>query len=130
MEDDDLKILRERLLARRTELMTQGDIGVDPNRPSAVEHADEDEQPLNEMNQAIASRRNRVRVEELRKIEAALERMTADPEEFGLCLDCDEPIPVRRLELMPWATLCVPCQQKRSGPRHDGRRRHLRDFDD
>ncbi|RAL23029.1 conjugal transfer protein TraR [Lujinxingia litoralis] len=130
MEEEELQALREKLLARRRELLTQGDLSVDPNRPTPVEHADEDEQPLNEMNQVIASKRNRARVDELRKIEAALQRMAADPEEFGLCLDCDEPIPVRRLELMPWATLCVPCQTKRSGPRRDGRRRHLRDFDD
>jgi DnaK suppressor protein len=31
---------------------------------------------------------------------------------YGTCEHCEEPIPRRRLEAMPWARLCVPCQTK------------------
>jgi len=29
---------------------------------------------------------------------------------YGLCADCSQPIPPRRLEALPFATLCVTCQ--------------------
>jgi DnaK suppressor protein len=31
---------------------------------------------------------------------------------YGLCLDCGEPISVKRLSAMPWARLCLECQEK------------------
>jgi DnaK suppressor protein len=32
---------------------------------------------------------------------------------YGLCRVCGERIPRRRLEVLPTATLCVPCQEQR-----------------
>lgn len=32
---------------------------------------------------------------------------------YGLCRECGAAIPRRRLEAMPTATLCVPCQERR-----------------
>ncbi len=32
---------------------------------------------------------------------------------YGLCRACGERIPRRRLEVLPTATLCVPCQEQR-----------------
>ena len=29
---------------------------------------------------------------------------------YGVCESCDKPIPPRRLDAVPWARLCVPCQ--------------------
>ena len=31
---------------------------------------------------------------------------------YGLCERCEEPIPRRRLDVIPWARLCVPCQSE------------------
>ena len=36
---------------------------------------------------------------------------------FGRCTECEEPIPEKRLELMPYVELCVECQQATDGPR-------------
>ncbi|MCP4715287.1 MAG: hypothetical protein GY868_09235, partial [Deltaproteobacteria bacterium] len=39
--------------------------------------------------------------------------MIDDPD-FGLCAECGEPIPFKRLMIMPGSTLCVGCAgQKR-----------------
>ena len=130
MDDNERKELRNHLLERRRELIEAGDLKAGPNRRMSLEQPDEDEQPLNEMNQVILSRRNRVRTEELAGIEAALRRMQDEPEEYGRCLDCDEFIPVGRLRLMPWAQRCVACETKHSGGPSDGRRRHALDFID
>ncbi len=47
--------------------------------------------------------------EELERIESLIQRVQMD-EEFGLCEECGERIPQKRLMIVPEATLCVPCQ--------------------
>ena len=47
--------------------------------------------------------------EELEKIDSLIQRVQLD-EEFGLCEECGERIPQKRLLIVPEATLCVPCQ--------------------
>jgi len=47
--------------------------------------------------------------EELERIESLIQRVQLD-EEFGLCEECGERIPQKRLLIVPEATLCVPCQ--------------------
>jgi DnaK suppressor protein len=32
--------------------------------------------------------------------------------EYGVCQECGEPINPKRLEAIPWTTLCVRCQEK------------------
>ena len=119
---------REKLLAMRAEILSQGDVAIEPTRgdPAAV-GGDEDEQALSEMNQVIASRRNRMRTGDLGRIQAALKRLEDSPDEFGLCSDCGEPIG-KRLDLLPFVELCAECQQARDGSPKGYGRRHLRDF--
>ena len=52
----------------------------------------------------LASARNR-----LMRLENALRRI--DTEEFGVCTECDEPIPIKRLMLLPESTRCVRCAE-------------------
>ena len=120
---------RKRLLALKAEILAGGDIELEPGRNEATAVGnDEDAQPLAEMSQAIASSRNRNRSGTLGRVVAALARLEADPDAFGLCVECEEEIPAKRLDLMPYADLCVDCQQGRDGRRPTGSRRHLRDF--
>jgi DnaK suppressor protein len=120
---------RKRLLALKVEILDEGDIEAEGTRQddTAVGN-DEDAQPLAEMSQAIASSRNKNRTGVLGRVAAALKRLDEDPESFGLCLECDEPIAGKRIELMPYVELCVECQQGQDGPRNKGGRRHLTDF--
>jgi DnaK suppressor protein len=129
MDEAALKRYRTRLQDLRAEILAEGDIEIEPGRkdPAAV-GSDEDEQPLTEMSQAIASSRNRSRSDVLLRVGAALARIDGDAASFGLCTECDEPISDKRLQLMPYVELCVECQQAQDGPRKTGSRRHLRDF--
>jgi DnaK suppressor protein len=119
---------QEKLLALKTEIMAEGDIDLEPVRKDAAEvGGDEDEQPLAEMNQIIASKRNRARTEVLGRVLGALKRLEETPDDFGQCSECGDPIG-RRLEAMPYVELCLECQQERDGGPRTGRRRHLTDF--
>jgi DnaK suppressor protein len=45
----------------------------------------------------------------LMQVDAALKRI--DHGEFGICLECEEPISTKRLAVVPWAAYCLQCQQ-------------------
>lgn len=42
-------------------------------------------------------------------IEEALDRIEAGS--FGECSNCDEPINLKRIQAVPWAKLCLACQE-------------------
>lgn len=60
--------------------------------------------------QLVALRQNRIDHHKLRLIDAALARL--DRQEFGICNECGEDIPVKRLNALPWAESCVGCQEQ------------------
>ena len=121
---------RRRLHALKADLLTEGDNVIAPasDDVTGISRPDEDAQPLAEMNQAIASSRNRARTDVLQRVVAALDRLEKDPDSFGFCVECGDEIAARRLALMPYVELCVECQQARDRPSGPSGRRHLRDF--
>ena len=44
----------------------------------------------------------------LAEVQQALARI--DNGTYGICSNCGQPIPEKRLEAIPWATLCVVCE--------------------
>jgi len=128
VQPEQLAAFRARLLALRAALEDEGPIKLDPNRTDDIGKRDQDHQPLNEMLQSIASSRNRNRAVELHRVKAALKRIERDPEDYGLCLECEEPIGDRRLLLMPAVELCVKCQSEQEGGPGAGKRKHLTDY--
>jgi RNA polymerase-binding transcription factor len=119
---------RQKLLELRAELLREGDIAIEPGRvDAAAVGIDDDAQPLTEMSQTIASSRNRSRTLVTRLVAAALGRLDDEPDAFGLCVECEEPISAKRLELLPYAELCVECQQTRDAPR-GGSRKSVTDY--
>ena len=46
----------------------------------------------------------------LTKLERAI-RQVNEPD-FGYCIVCDEPIPLRRLMVLPESTMCIQCKEK------------------
>ncbi len=121
--------LRQRLDRLRSELTSTGPAKIEPTRKdaAAVGVADEDEQALTEMMQILASQRNKKQGELMGQIDRALAKMIESPDDFGRCEGCEEAITPRRLELMPYATLCTECQAEQDPKRGEGRRK-LTDF--
>ena len=140
MKPTDVEFFKELLLRRQHELRAEGDVQLVPENDDGDTARKVDEvvrgllypayAPLAEMNQVIASKRNLERTRELEAIAEALEVIGDDPDDYGLCQDCSEPIKRRRLELMPWVTLCIRCaeQHERADAELGGRRRHITDY--
>jgi DnaK suppressor protein len=120
---------RKTLERLRAEVLQAGPARIEPNRrdPAATGVADEDAQALSEMMQVLASKRNEGQAALLRQIDRALAKLENEPDEFGLCEACEEEIAPKRLEAVPYATLCVECQAKRD-PKLGTSRKKLTDF--
>jgi len=100
---------RERLLTLRAELESIAETG---DESAAVVELDQSKVGrLSRMDamqaQSMAKATGQRREATLRRITAALMRI--DDDEFGFCLQCDEPINPKRLEFDPTATLCIAC---------------------
>lgn len=78
----------------------------------------------------LSSQLAEVESRELAQIENALERMREG--QYGLCEGCNEPIPLARLQALPYATECIRCRreaEKRGMSSSMGRRNFADSFD-
>src|SRR5450432_23941 len=64
----------------------------------------------------VSVQRMNISAQILSDVREALGRL--DRGEYGICEDCEESISPRRLEAIPWARVCVKCQEARDR-RHD-----------
>ncbi len=55
----------------------------------------------------LASQLKSIESDVLREIDAALDRIARGT--YGICERCGEPIPLARLEVIPYARLCMKC---------------------
>ena len=74
-----------------------------------VECADELERIQGANERELAGRSLQLVSTKQRQVQAALRRISEGT--FGICLECDEPISSARLNAMPWAMLCIRCQE-------------------
>lgn len=120
---------RQALQALRASLVAAGPARIEPNRtdPATTGVSDEDAQALSEMLQVLASQRNRGQADLLARIDKALRKLAASPDDYGLCEACEEEIAPKRLALMPYAALCPECQA-RTEPKLGAGRKKLTDF--
>ena len=112
----DLNKMKERLMAKRTEL--ENDIAawtqahpeavgpIEVNEPAqdiedvAVDFEEiQKEQSLLVNQQAL-----------LTEVQQALERIEQGT--YGICINCGQPIPEKRLEAIPWAARDVKCEEQ------------------
>src|SRR5690348_6509818 len=80
--------------------------------------AEEDQAQLSH-DEFISLRLNSLDYVQLRMIEEALDRIEAG--DYGICLGCEEAIPSKRLQALPWAKFCVDCQQSMSNLQDESR---------
>ena len=76
-----------------------------------IENSPEDVERLHQrMNRELAIRHLDREAALLKSVEQALERVETGA--FGMCLHCEEVIPEKRLNAVPWAAFCLHCQEK------------------
>jgi DnaK suppressor protein len=46
----------------------------------------------------------------VRQVRSAMRRL--DDGSYGICFQCEEPISAKRLTAVPWAELCISCQEE------------------
>src|SRR5258708_983190 len=68
----------------------------------------EEDQAQYSLEEAVSLRLNGIEFSQLQQIQEALDRLKLG--DFGSCLACEERIPAKRLQALPWARYCVPCQ--------------------
>ncbi|WP_045319032.1 MULTISPECIES: TraR/DksA family transcriptional regulator [Brevundimonas] len=105
----DAQQVKDRLLALRAELTELSEGAADSRK--AVEL---DQQSVGRLSrqdalqqQAMATAADAQRALEIRRIDAALQRL--EEGEYGWCADCGEAIAPRRLDLDPCAAVCIDC---------------------
>ena len=102
-----LNSMREQLLARQREIMElleqQGE------REEAGMVRDSADEASSSTMAKLQSSLEQSEVDEMRLIDEALERM--EHGEYGICVNCNEPISAKRLEIFPYAARCIACQE-------------------
>jgi RNA polymerase-binding transcription factor len=105
----DLKKAKKQLLARQAEVLAIMSASDTDSNPVELDQARVGR--LSRMDalqgQAMAQETERRRKNELSRIEAALDRVTA--EDYGYCVSCDEEISEKRLALDPSTPQCIDC---------------------
>ena len=104
---DRNQIYRQMLLDKREEVLSGLDIKFDTlARMGRV--AEEDQAQITH-DEFVSLRINSLDYGQLRMIEEALDRLGSG--HYGFCLSCEEEIPAKRLNAVPWARYCVNCQE-------------------
>jgi DnaK suppressor protein len=105
-----LQKLRDVLLRRREALRKAlaGDLSL--LRELSQEGGDAVDAAMDTAADEISSQLAEVESRELVRIEEALEKIREG--NYGDCEGCDKPIPLARLQAVPYATMCIECQRK------------------
>jgi DnaK suppressor protein len=98
---------RQRLIEKRDQVVSG--LGVKFDTIAKMGRIAEEDQAQLSHDEFVSLRLNSLDYGQLRLVEEALDRVQSG--DFGVCLACEQPIPPKRLQALPWARYCVPCQE-------------------
>lgn len=96
------------IVQERDEVMAR--LGITPDLLAGTARAGEDDQAQLTHDEFIAIQLNSLEYQKLQQLNSALQRISDGA--YGICANCERPIPARRLQVIPWAEFCVPCQEE------------------
>jgi DnaK suppressor protein len=99
---------RRVLLERRRTILTA--MGIKADILTLKDRIRDEDQAQHSLDEFVSLRLTGLEYLQLRAVDEALERLAAG--DYGVCQSCDEPIPPKRLEAIPWACYCVRCQER------------------
>jgi len=94
------------LLKVKSEVMSN--LGMKFDTIASMGRINEEDQAQMSHDEFLQLRLNAIEYSKLRQLDEALHRLSEG--DYGICLACEEPIPPRRLQVIPWAKYCVHCQ--------------------
>jgi DnaK suppressor protein len=98
---------RRKLVEKRREVVTG--LGMKFDTMARMGRVAEDDQAQISHDEFVSLRLNSLDYAQLRLVEEALDRLNSG--DYGTCLLCEEPIPAKRLRVLPWARYCIKCQE-------------------
>jgi RNA polymerase-binding transcription factor len=103
----DNQVYRSMLAQKRGEVLAG--LGIKFDTIARMGRVAEEDQAQVSHDEFVSLRLNSLDYVQLRLIEEALDRL--DSGDYGTCLACEQPIPIKRLRALPWARYCVACQE-------------------
>jgi DnaK suppressor protein len=104
---DPNEVYRQMLVEKRGEVLSG--LGIKFDTIARMGRIAEEDQAQVSHDEFVSLRLNSLDYVQLRLIEEALDRLRSG--DYGTCMACEEPIPVKRLRALPWARYCVSCQE-------------------
>lgn len=105
----ELARFRELLLRKKSELIAELGLKI-PGLSESGRLADDDQaQAFHDQFVSLEVQHRSYRT--LKDINAALDRLETG--DYGVCIECGDPINPRRLLAIPWAARCIRCQERR-----------------
>ncbi len=110
MHAAELEKFRERLLEKREDLLVRVREVRSSEKDGGKEGApDLGDRALESMSRDLLYQLSTGEREIVRRIDAALKRIETST--YGICLNCERLVQIRRLEAVPWARHCIGCQE-------------------
>ena len=106
-----LETMRENLVVMRDALVEEQTRTLRNNKEEESEQGDLYDQASSERDRELELILNEMDREKLLDIEDAIERI--EEGSYGICEECDGDIAHRRLEVMPFTTVCVQCKSEK-----------------
>ena len=111
MDKKRIAVFRERLNVKKEEILETftknknygKEAGGDPSQDIADKAADA---YTKEFLFSLSNAERKV----LQQVDEALSRM--EDRRYGVCASCEDSLNLKRLQAVPWATLCLECQEK------------------
>jgi DnaK suppressor protein len=111
MDQKKLKTVRERLLLKKKEILEayrkNKSYGMEADGEATQDIADK---AANSYTKEFLFSLSNTERELLQMVDAAILRI--DARRYGVCAACEEEMNAKRLEAVPWARLCLSCQEK------------------
>ena len=107
---DEFRTIRMDLEKRRLAVLAKFAESHSPESEDDITHGDSLDIASSARDREITFMLKSRELDELRAIEAAIERI--DNDEYGICASCEDPIEIKRLEAVPWARFCRACQEE------------------
>lgn len=103
-----IKKIKDLLIQRKNEMNAQLQ-NLSHEKVSDGQVQDSGDEALSLTMESLQNSLQKTEIDELKLIDGALNRIERG--EYGVCIDCGEPISERRLENFPYAARCIVCQE-------------------